>query len=204
MACSLVLCSVDDPDSVCDNCFRLLRSGGELRFIEHVPARGVPGAAAEGGRRHRVAPVDGLSHPSTMKRRLWCGLRGEERAPRACNARVVSHPGGGVHHRPRGEYCRLIRRASGTHRGTCRKQSSFCLPLLTCRPSSRGKLGREVRGGAATVSAARAAVSRTVAVAASDRGGAFGIDLDHRNAVGKCKFRQPGGGVDGSMTCRPR
>ncbi len=43
VVCSLVLCSVDDPDSVLRQLFSLLRSGGELRFLEHVASSGIRG-----------------------------------------------------------------------------------------------------------------------------------------------------------------
>lgn len=40
VVCSLVLCSVDDPDSVLRQLFSLLRPGGELRYLEHIAATG--------------------------------------------------------------------------------------------------------------------------------------------------------------------
>ena len=43
VVCSLVLCSVDDPDSVLRQLFSLLRPGGELRYLEHVASPGVRG-----------------------------------------------------------------------------------------------------------------------------------------------------------------
>lgn len=43
VVCSLVLCSVDDPDSVLRQLFSLVRPGGELRFLEHVGSGGVRG-----------------------------------------------------------------------------------------------------------------------------------------------------------------
>ncbi len=43
VVCSLVLCSVDDPDSVLRQLHSLLRPGGELRFLEHVGSSGVRG-----------------------------------------------------------------------------------------------------------------------------------------------------------------
>ncbi|UUO02904.1 class I SAM-dependent methyltransferase [Mycolicibacterium novocastrense] len=42
IVCSLVLCSIDDPDTVLRQLLSLLRSGGELRYLEHI--------ASEGGR----------------------------------------------------------------------------------------------------------------------------------------------------------
>ena len=43
VVCSLVLCSVDDPDSVLRQLYSLLRPGGELRFLEHVATGGFRG-----------------------------------------------------------------------------------------------------------------------------------------------------------------
>ena len=43
VVCSLVLCSIDEPDSVLRQLHSLLRPGGELRFLEHVASPGVRG-----------------------------------------------------------------------------------------------------------------------------------------------------------------
>lgn len=43
VVCSLVLCSVKDPDSVLRQVFSWLHPGGELRFLEHVATGGVRG-----------------------------------------------------------------------------------------------------------------------------------------------------------------
>lgn len=43
VVCSLVLCSVADPDSVLRQVLSLLRPGGELRYLEHVASRGIRG-----------------------------------------------------------------------------------------------------------------------------------------------------------------
>jgi SAM-dependent methyltransferase len=43
VVCSLVLCSVHDPDSVVRQLFSWLRAGGELRFLEHVATGGIRG-----------------------------------------------------------------------------------------------------------------------------------------------------------------
>jgi len=40
VVCSLVLCSVDQPDSVVRQLFSVLRPGGELRYFEHVASTG--------------------------------------------------------------------------------------------------------------------------------------------------------------------
>jgi SAM-dependent methyltransferase len=40
VVCSLVLCSVDDPDTVLRQLFSALRPGGELRYLEHVASTG--------------------------------------------------------------------------------------------------------------------------------------------------------------------
>jgi len=41
VVCSLVLCSVDDPDSVLRQLFSILSPGGELRYLEHVASTGM-------------------------------------------------------------------------------------------------------------------------------------------------------------------
>jgi SAM-dependent methyltransferase len=43
VVCSLVLCSVGDPDAVLRNVYALLKPGGELRFYEHVATDGLRG-----------------------------------------------------------------------------------------------------------------------------------------------------------------
>jgi protein-L-isoaspartate O-methyltransferase len=40
VVCSLVLCSVSDPDAVLRRLHSLLRPGGELRYLEHVASAG--------------------------------------------------------------------------------------------------------------------------------------------------------------------
>ncbi len=40
IVCSLVLCTVDDPDSVVRQLFSRLKPGGELRYMEHVASAG--------------------------------------------------------------------------------------------------------------------------------------------------------------------
>ena len=40
VVCSLVLCSVDDPEGVLRQLLSLLRPGGELRYLEHVAGTG--------------------------------------------------------------------------------------------------------------------------------------------------------------------
>ena len=40
MVCSLVLCSVDEPDMLLRQLLSLLRPGGELRYLEHVASSG--------------------------------------------------------------------------------------------------------------------------------------------------------------------
>ena len=43
VVCSLVLCSIEDPDGVLRQLFSLVRPGGELRFLEHVGSGGLRG-----------------------------------------------------------------------------------------------------------------------------------------------------------------
>lgn len=43
VVCSLVLCSVADPDDVLRQLYSRLRPGGELRYLEHVASLGVRG-----------------------------------------------------------------------------------------------------------------------------------------------------------------
>jgi SAM-dependent methyltransferase len=43
VVCSLVLCSVAEPDSVLRQLFSLLRPSGELRYLEHVAVGGIRG-----------------------------------------------------------------------------------------------------------------------------------------------------------------
>ncbi|BBX01084.1 SAM-dependent methyltransferase [Mycolicibacterium moriokaense] len=40
VVCSLVLCSVEDPDRVLRELHSLLKPGGELRYLEHIASRG--------------------------------------------------------------------------------------------------------------------------------------------------------------------
>ena len=40
VVCSLVLCSIEDPEAVVRQLFSLLRPGGELRYLEHVAGTG--------------------------------------------------------------------------------------------------------------------------------------------------------------------
>ena len=43
VVCSLVLCSVDEPDRVVRQLLSLLKPGGELRYLEHVASSGARG-----------------------------------------------------------------------------------------------------------------------------------------------------------------
>jgi SAM-dependent methyltransferase len=43
VVCSLVLCSVREPDAVLQRLYSLLRPGGELRYLEHVASAGARG-----------------------------------------------------------------------------------------------------------------------------------------------------------------
>jgi SAM-dependent methyltransferase len=43
VVCSLVLCSVRDPDAVLRRLYSLLQPGGELRYLEHIASAGARG-----------------------------------------------------------------------------------------------------------------------------------------------------------------
>ncbi|BBY05230.1 class I SAM-dependent methyltransferase [Mycobacterium noviomagense] len=58
VVCSLVLCSVEDPDMVLRQLHSWLRPGGQLRYLEHVASGGVR------GRFQRLA--DATFHPRLM------------------------------------------------------------------------------------------------------------------------------------------
>jgi ubiquinone/menaquinone biosynthesis C-methylase UbiE len=61
---SLVLCSVQDPDGATREIARVLRPGGELRYLEHIRSSGAAGAAVQ----DLIAPVwaffAGNCHPN--------------------------------------------------------------------------------------------------------------------------------------------
>lgn len=40
VVCSLVLCSIEDPDSVLQQLFSIIKPGGQLRYLEHVAGTG--------------------------------------------------------------------------------------------------------------------------------------------------------------------
>jgi protein-L-isoaspartate O-methyltransferase len=48
VVCSLVLCSIDDLETVLGGLLRQLRPGGELRYLEHVASRGARGVLQRG------------------------------------------------------------------------------------------------------------------------------------------------------------
>ncbi len=58
VVCSLVLCSVSDPDSVLRQLLSWLRPGGELRYLEHVASGGIRGRFQQ--------LVDATFHPRLM------------------------------------------------------------------------------------------------------------------------------------------
>lgn len=43
VVCTLVLCSVEDPESVLRQLFSLVKPGGEVRFLEHIASPGARG-----------------------------------------------------------------------------------------------------------------------------------------------------------------
>lgn len=58
VVCSLVLCSVDDPDAVLQQLNSIMRPGGELRYFEHIASpgwRGVLQKVADGTVWPRIA-----------------------------------------------------------------------------------------------------------------------------------------------------
>lgn len=58
VVCSLVLCSIEDPEAVLRQLLSLLRPGGELRFLEHV--------ASTGPRAHLQRVADATVWPRLM------------------------------------------------------------------------------------------------------------------------------------------
>ena len=62
VVCSLVLCSVDDPDDVVRQLLSLLKPGGELRYLEHV---------ASSGPRARLQTIVGAGFRVSGARREW-------------------------------------------------------------------------------------------------------------------------------------
>jgi SAM-dependent methyltransferase len=73
VVCSLVLCSIDDPDNVLRQLFSLVRPGGELRFLEHV------GSAGFRGRLQKVADAT-----------VWPRLMGNCHTHRDTEAAIVA------------------------------------------------------------------------------------------------------------------
>ena len=112
VVCSLVLCSVEEPDSVVRQLFSLLTPGGELRYLEHVASSGCASAAAA-GRRDGVATAGGqLSHTSAHRaddRR--CRLSDRAGPARLAVAPVGADAVDGGRHRP-GRQSRVANRAA--------------------------------------------------------------------------------------------
>lgn len=71
---SIVLCTVPDPDAALDEIARVLASGGELRFLEHVHADGAVGRLQE------------LATP------LWRRVAGNCHLDRETGDRIADHP----------------------------------------------------------------------------------------------------------------
>jgi len=102
--CSLVLCSVEEPDQVVTQLLSLLKPGGELRYLEHV---------ASSGARARLQKIADATvwpriagnchthqHTEDDRRRRVHGVR---RAPGVGDAGLGAHAGRGVRDRPRGQ-----------------------------------------------------------------------------------------------------
>ncbi len=108
VVCSLVLCSVDQPDDVVRQLLSLLRPGGELRYLEHVAGGGPRARTAEDRRCDDVAEAarqlpHAPSHRADHPRRR---VRGRRRATRAGIAGVGAGTGDRVRDRP-GDPARL-------------------------------------------------------------------------------------------------
>ncbi len=125
VVCSLVLCSVDDPDDVLRQLFSLVRPGGELRFLEHV------GTGGFRGRLQKVADAtvwprmmgNCHTHRDTESSIVGAGFTVDRAPSRIRASGLVPDAGRRLHDRPR-----------------------------RSRPS--GKLAEDRRAGAAAASAA--------------------------------------------------
>ncbi len=99
VVCSLVLCSVDDPDSVLRQLFSSLRPGGELRYLEHVASDGTSGPVPAVRRCTTIWPrLAGNCHTHRAHREVdpRRGIRGRRRPDRADVAGVGADAGVGV------------------------------------------------------------------------------------------------------------
>ena len=147
VVCSLVLCSVQDPDGVLRQLFSMLRPGGELRYLEHVASTGMRATAATPCRRHGVAAaVRQLPHPPRHRAvHHRCRLRGGRRPPRVGAASVGAAAG---HPRPRsgGPSGRPDRRLSPAVRAVAASGWAAPWPRIRATRSTRGPTAVWARG----------------------------------------------------------
>ena len=168
VVCSLVLCSVDDPDAVLRQLFSTLRPGGELRYLEHVASAG-PRA-----RMQRLADAT-----------VWPRLLGNCHTHRHTE-QSIADAGFEVARRPaRVGGARVGADARLGDRDRAGRQAG----LTPRQPSSAGsrcnRFGQ--RGGRRFAQRDRRALRQRRA---------FGVHLDHRDALGQGELGKPGCGID--------
>ena len=164
--------------------------GGELRYLEHVASSGVRGRLQKFADATVWPRMMGNCHThrdteaSHRRRRAsrWRAHAASRRCRRGFRRRWRSTRSAAPSNLP----------SSGEQtQPEQRRNRDFCVCSRMSRPS------RAARAAAAAASARRPPRSRApCTVAAVRQRCAFGIDLDHRNAVGQRQFGQPGGGVD--------
>ena len=71
VVCSLVLCSVDEPDNVVRQLYSLLKRGGELRYLEHIAGSGALARANCHTHRHTEETIVGAGFEVSGARREW-------------------------------------------------------------------------------------------------------------------------------------
>lgn len=128
VVCSLVLCSVDEPDNVVRQLYSLLKRGGELRYLEHI--------AGSGALARLTVTLIG-----TPRRRSSARVRGVRGAPRVDASDLGSGAGGGVRHRPRGQAGLADLRA----RRSAERTNMHTNQLIACSISAMTRCGYSVR-----------------------------------------------------------